>query len=352
MPAAINFSTFVSISQPFDSKLDIFSENFKDSVSVDLTAGPRPRGDWSDYVVGVAVILQAAGYTVRGAKLNIRGEVPIGSGLSSSAAIEVATACALVAISDIKIDRVELAKLCRRAENEFVGARVGIMDQFVSLYGQAKKALLLDCRSLDYELLPLSQEAHLVVCNTMVKHELASSEYNQRREQCEAGVKHLAQALPHITALRDVTLEQLEAYGKDLADVIYRRCRHVITENDRVLKAGDALKRHDLGEFGWLMYESHRSLRDDYEVSCPELDIMVELASRVEGVYGARMTGGGFGGCTVNVVANEHVEEFKRAIAAIYEQKTKLKPEIFVCETADGAGEVTSVPATQQQAGD
>src|SRR4029453_5735889 len=222
------------------------------------------------------------------------------------------------------------------AENEFVGARVGIMDQFVSLYGQAKKALLLDCRSLDYELLPLSQEAHLVVCNTMVKHELASSEYNQRREQCEAGVKHLAQALPRITALRDVTLEQLEAYGKDLADVIYRRCRHVITENDRVLKAGDALKRHDLGEFGWLMYESHRSLRDDYEVSCPELDIMVELASRVEGVYGARMTGGGFGGCTVNLVANEHVGEFKRVVAEWYEQKTKLKPEIFVCETADG----------------
>ena len=352
MPAALNFSTFVSISQPSDGKLEIFSENFHESVSVDLTARPRPRGDWSDYVVGVALMLQAAGYTVRGARLNIRGEVPIGSGLSSSAAIEVATACALVAISEINIDRVELAKLCRRAENEFVGARVGIMDQFVSLHGQAKKALLLDCRSLDYELLPLSQEAHLVVCNTMVKHELASSEYNQRREECEAGVKHLAQVLPHITALRDVTLEQLEAYGKDLPDVIYRRCRHVITENERVLKAGDALKRHDLAEFGWLMYESHRSLRDDYEVSCPELDIMVDLASRIEGVYGARMTGGGFGGCTVNLVTNEHVAEFKRAIAAGYEQKTKLKPEIFVCETADGAREVTSVLATQQQAGD
>jgi len=297
-------------------------------------------------------MLQEAGYSLRGAKLSIRGEVPIGSGLSSSAAVEVATACALVAISDITIDRVELAKICRRAENEFVGARVGIMDQFVSLHGQAKKALLLDCRSLEYELLPLSQEAHLVVCNTMVKHELASNEYNQRREQCEAGVRHLAKALPQATALRDITLEQLETYGKDLPDVIYRRCRHVITENARVLKAGEALKRGDLEEFGRLMYESHNSLRDDYEVSCPELDIMVELASNVDGVYGARMTGGGFGGCTVNLVANEHVGEFKRVVAEGYEQKTKVKPEIFVCETADGGGEVTSVPARQQQAGD
>ena len=348
MPAAISFSTFVSISLFGNSSLEIFSENFNESVSVDLSARPQPRGHWSDYAVGVAVMLQDAGYTVRGAKLRIRGEVPIGSGLSSSAAIEVATACALVGISDINIDRVELAKLCRRAENEFVGARVGIMDQFVSLYGQANKALLLDCRSLDYELLPLSQEAHLVVCNTMVKHELASGEYNQRREQCEAGVQHLAQALPEVTALRDVTFEQLQKYGKDLRDVIYRRCRHVISENGRVLEAGEALKRHDLAAFGRLMYDSHRSLRDDYEVSCPELDIMVELASKVKGVYGARMTGGGFGGCTVNLVANEHVDEFQRIVANGYEQKTRLKPEIFVCETADGASEVTSMPATQQ----
>ena len=352
MPAAINFSTFVTASPIDGSRLEIFSENFNESVSVDLSANPQRRGDWSDYVIGVASMLHKAGHTVHGAKLAIRGEVPIGSGLSSSAAIEVATACALVAISDINIDRVELAKLCRRAENEFVGARVGIMDQFVSLHGEANKALLLDCRSLAYELLPLSQKAHLVVCNTMVKHELASGEYNRRREQCEAGVKHLAQTLPNITALRDVTLEQLEKYGKDLPDVIYRRCRHVITENARVLKAGEALKRHDLAEFGRLMYESHQSLRDDYEVSCPELDIMVDLASTVEGVYGARMTGGGFGGCTVNLVGNEHVDELRRIVAEGYEQKTKLKPEIFVCETAEGAGEVASIPATQQHAGD
>ncbi|HEY8228310.1 MAG TPA: galactokinase [Pyrinomonadaceae bacterium] len=353
MPAALNFSTFVTISPLPGRVLQVFSENFNKSVSIDFNTGkPKPRGDWSDYVVGVAVMLQDAGYVLGGAKLKIRGEVPIGSGLSSSAAIEVASACALIANSNITIDRVELAKLCRRAENEFVGARVGIMDQFISLHGRAKKALLLDCRSLEYELLPLSSEAHLVVCNTMVKHKLASGEYNERRAQCEAGVKHLSQTLPHVTALRDVTLEQLEAHGKQLPDVIYRRCRHVVTENARVLEAGEALKRGDLRAFGKLMYESHRSLRDDYEVSCPELDVMVELASKIEGVYGARMTGGGFGGCTVNLVANEHVDEFTRTVANGYEQKTKLKPEIFVCETADGAGEVTSVTAAQQRSGD
>src|SRR4029079_16881413 len=164
----------------------------------------------------------------------IRGEVPIGSGLSSSAAVEVATACALVAISDLQVDKRELARLCRRAENEFVGARVGIMDQFVSLFGEAHKALLLDCRSLEFRLLPVPDNVRLIICNTMVKHALASSAYNERRAQCEAGVKHLQRADPHVKALRDVTLEQLEQYGHDLPEVIYRRCRHVITENERV----------------------------------------------------------------------------------------------------------------------
>jgi galactokinase len=348
LPAAINFSTWVTLAPLQDDRLEIFSENFNEQIAIQLgDADIKPRGHWSDYVIGVAVVLQKAGHSLRGAHLKIRGEVPIGSGLSSSAAVEVATACALVANSGLEIDRVELAKLCRRAENEFVGARVGIMDQFVSLHGKANKALLLDCRSLGYELRPLSTDASLVVCNTMVKHELASSEYNQRREECEAGVKHLAQMLPNVRALRDVTLEQLEKYGKDMPPVIYRRCRHVVTENARVLEAGDALVRVDLNRFGQLMYESHRSLRDDYEVSCKELDLMVELASKTEGVYGARMTGGGFGGCTVNLVAREHEETFNRFVAEGYERQTKLKPEIFVCEPANGAGEVMSDNASR-----
>ena len=341
LPAAINFSTWVTLAPLQDNRLEIFSENFNEQIAIRLgDADIKPRGHWSDYVIGVAVVLQKAGHSLRGAHLKIRGEVPIGSGLSSSAALEVATACALVANSNLNIDRLELAKLCRRAENEFVGARVGIMDQFVSLHGKANKALLLDCRSLHYELRPMSTDTSLVVCNTMVKHELASSEYNQRREECEAGVKHLAQMLPNVTALRDVTLEQLENYGKDMPGVIYRRCRHVVTENARVLEAGEALVREDLNRFGQLMYESHRSLRDDYEVSCEELDLMVQLASKTEAVYGARMTGGGFGGCTVNLVAREQEENFKRFVAEGYERETSLRPEIFVCEPSDGAGEL------------
>ena len=285
-------------------------------------------------------MLERAGHRLRGAQLRIRGEVPIGSGLSSSAAVEVATACALVANSELKIDPRELALLCQRAENEFVGARVGIMDQFISLFGQAQKALLLDCRSLEFRLLPLPDNVRLIICNTMVKHALASSAYNERRGQCETGVKHLAKVLPNVTALRDVTIEQLEEHRNGLEDVVYRRCRHVITENARVLSAGNALERGDLKRFGELMAESHVSLRDDYEVSSEELDSMVEIAQRVEGVYGARMTGGGFGGCTVNLVKDDDVEEFQTRVANEYERVTSLTPEIYICTAANGAEEV------------
>ena len=199
---------------------------------------------------------------------------------------------------------------------------------------------MLDCRSLEYKLLPVPDTVRLVVCNTMVKHELASNEYNERRAQCEAGVEHFARFLPDVQALRDVTLEDLEEYGRDLPEVIYRRCRHVITENARVLDAAEALEQHDLDHFGHLMEESHFSLRYDYEVSSRELNLMVALAINVEGVYGARMTGGGFGGCTVNLVAVEHVENFQRSIAEGYEQITRLKPEIYVCEASKGAEQI------------
>ena len=341
MPAAIHLSTFVQVWPRADRKLQIRSENFDDEIEFDLDEpNPTPRKHWSDYAVGVAVMLERAGHRLHGARLQIRGEVPVGSGLSSSAAVEVATACALVANSELTIDRREVALLCQRAENEFVGARVGIMDQFVSLFGEAQRALLLDCRSLEFKLLPLPDTVNLVICNTMVKHELASSAYNERRAQCEAGVRHLARFLPNVKALRDVTVDDLEQYGRDLPAVVYRRCRHVVTEDARVLAASEALEQHDLHRFGWLMAESHRSLRDDYEVSSSELDLMVELAKTAEGVYGARMTGGGFGGCTVNIVDVQYVEQVTSFVARQYEHITKLKPEIYVCEAANGAEEI------------
>ncbi|HLM24894.1 MAG TPA: galactokinase [Pyrinomonadaceae bacterium] len=343
MPVALDFSTWATVSPHESRKLQIFSENFDEEIEVDLDdRNLAGHGHWSDYPIGVAVVLERAGYRLRGAKLRIRGEVPIGSGLSSSAAVEVATACALVAHSGLHIDARELARLCQRAENEFVGARVGIMDQFVSLFGQAHKALLLDCRSLEFRLLPLPDNVRLIICNTMVKHELASSAYNERRAQCEAGVSYLAQFYPNVTALRDVTLEQLEQHRSGLPEVVYRRCRHVITENARVLAAGEALERGDLNRFGKLMAESHVSLRDDYEVSSEELDLMVELAQKVEGVYGARMTGGGFGGCTVNLVCTENVEEFRARVAEGYERVTKIKPEIYITTAANGAEEMVT----------
>jgi len=341
MPVALDISTWARVSPRDDRRLQIYSENFDEEVEVDLDDSQlAARKHWSDYPIGVAVMLDRAGHRLHGARLEIRGEVPIGSGLSSSAAIEVATACALVANAGLQVDKRELARLCRQAENEFVGARVGIMDQFVSLFGQAQHALLLDCRSLEFKLLPLPDNVRLIICNTMVKHELASSSYNERREQCEAGVKHLAQFLPDVKALRDVSIEQLEQYRGGLSEVVYRRCRHVITENARVLAAGDALARGDLREFGKLMAASHQSLRDDYEVSSDELDLMVELAEKIEGVYGARMTGGGFGGCTVNIVAEDHADVFQSTVAREYERITNLQPEIYVCTVANGAEEV------------
>lgn len=343
MPAAINVSVYASISPRSDRKLQITSDNFADEVEVDLDdAGLKARRHWSDYPVGVAVMLERAGHRLRGGRLEIKSDVPMGSGLSSSAAVEVSVACALAANSGVAIDRKELALLCQKAENEFVGARVGIMDQFVALFGEEQRALMLDCRSLDYKLLPVPSSVRLVVCNTMVKHELASNEYNDRRAQCEAGVERLARFLPQVTALRDVTLEQLQQFGRDLPDVIYRRCHHVITENARVLAAAEALEQHDLQRFSELMAGSHISLRDDYEVSSSELDLMVELAAKIEGVYGARMTGGGFGGCTVNLVEADQVTNFQRIVAEGYEQNTGLKPEIYVCEAAKGAEQIAS----------
>jgi galactokinase len=342
MPAAIDFYTWVAFAPREDRKLVAYSENVAEVADFDLDEpSPRPRHHWSDYVFGVAVILEQAGERLRGADLLILGDVPLGAGLSSSASIEVATGCALLNNSGLAVDLVALAKLCQKAENNYVGMRCGIMDQFISCCGHAHRALMLDCRSLDFRLLPLPPEVSLVICNTMVKHALASGEYNKRRAECEAGVSRLARDLPHVRALRDVTLVDLERYGRDLPEPIFRRCRHVVSENARVMEAAEALDRGDVATFGRLMAESHHSLRDDYEVSCAELDLLVDLASQVEGVFGARMTGGGFGGCTINLVLTERIGDFRRAVGRRYEQATGRAPEIYISSAAEGAAEVT-----------
>ena len=341
MPAAIEFYTWIATAPRQDRKLLVHSTNFLESAEIDLEGDePRPRNHWSDYVFGVAVMLQRAGHRLRGASLLVHGEVPIGSGLSSSAAIEVATGFALLEASGLPLHRVELAKLCQRAENDFVGARCGIMDQFISCCGRAGHALVLDCRSLDYRPLPLPGQVSLVICNTMVKHELASGEYNTRRAECEEGVRLLSRFLPQLRALRDVSLQDLKKYSAHLPETVFKRCRHVIGENARVTEAAAALESADLSTFGRLMHDSHVSLRDDYQVSCAELDLMVELAEKFPGVFGARMTGGGFGGCTINLVANESVAEFKCHVASAYEKSTGLAPRIFATTAAEGVAEV------------
>jgi galactokinase len=339
MPVAIDLSTWIAIAPRGDRRIAVYSDNLSEGVEFDLDEGePRARGHWSDYVRGVAVMLGRAGHRLPGANLLVCSELPIGSGLSSSAAIEVAAGFGLLDTADYNIDYVELAKLCQRAESEFVGMRCGIMDQFISCCGRQGQALMLDCRSLDYRLLRIPGGIRLVICNTMVKHELASGEYNRRRADCEAGTRQLAEILPGVTSLRDVTLEDLEKHKGSLTDIIYRRCRHVISENARVVAAAGALECGDLERFGILMGDSHLSLKGDYQVSCDELDLMVELSRLGAGVFGSRLTGGGFGGCTINLVRSENVEEFKREVAGAYERATGHAPEIYACATADGVG--------------
>jgi galactokinase len=341
MPAAIEFYSYAAIGERADHTLSVYSEQFHQSVEFSIAhlAGP-PRKHWSDYVRGVAAVLRDEGYPLRGANLVIDGQVPIGSGLSSSAAIEVSTALALTSLGGVTIPLLEVARLCQRAENTYTGARCGIMDQFVSCFGKQDHALMLDCRSLEATYLQLPPNVCLVICNTMVRHELATGEYNERRASCERVVETIAKFRPEVRALRDLTLEDLEHYQNQISSVDFRRCRHVITENDRVKDAKAALESADLARFGELMYLSHDSLDQDYEVTCRELNIMVKLAREFEGVYGARMTGGGFGGCTITLVESKVVPEFQATVAREYEKLTGLSPQIVVSAAAAGASEV------------
>jgi len=350
LPAAIGFSCSVAIAPRNDRNLVLYSENLSETKEANLDAiAPPGSGEWQDYPIGVAWALEQAGNRLRGANVFISGDVPLGAGLSSSAAVEVSVGYALLGNSGIRVDRTALALLCQRAENEYVGARVGIMDQFISCQGRAGHALLLDCRSLEFRQLPLPPKLQLVICNTMVKHEHASGEYNARRAECEEAIRLLSPVLPGIRALRDVTLAQLEEHRGRLTGITYKRSRHIVTENDRVLRAASAFEGGNIGALGQLMADSHRSLRDDYEVSCSELDEMVEIASRQRGVHGARMTGGGFGGCTINLVAADDARKFQSVVATEYEKATGLRPDIYICAAAEGAEAVdTSVAANSE----
>jgi galactokinase len=342
MPAAVEFSSLVAISRRTDRKLLIQSNQFPGDLEFNVDHLPAQRtSTWRDYVLGVALVLRQHGSDLQGANLLVHGNVPIGSGLSSSASIEVASALAFISLDSKHFSLPEIAKFCRQAENEYVGARVGIMDQFVSCMGKAGHALLLDCRSLEFQFAHIPPGIDLVVCNTMVKHDLATGAYNQRRAECEEGVRYFAKADPAIRALRDVSSEMLERIGGELPPTIRKRCTHVIRENQRTLDAARALAEGDLARMGKLMRESHESLRDLYEVSCRELDVMVDAAQGLPGFIGGRMTGGGFGGCTVNLVREENATDFAAQIAQRYREATGITPQIYPCHAANGAQELS-----------
>ena len=339
MPAAIGFACWAAVSPRNDTKVIVHSTTVGNTAEFDAAEQqPHPRHDWTDYIRGVAVELKKAGKTVSGAHMVIASDVPLGAGLSSSAALEVATAYALLGVSGETMTRTEIALLCQRAENEFVGMRCGIMDQFVSCHAEQGSLLMIDCRSLQGFPVKLDDSARIVIANTMVKHELTGGEYNERRAQCEEGVRRLRERLPGIRALRDVSPEQLEENRDLLSDIVFRRCRHVVTEDRRVERTRAALERGDLARAGEWMYQSHASLRDDYHVSCAELDIMVEIARRQPGVFGSRMTGGGFGGCTVSLVRAAAVDEFMKQMAQQYQARTGIQPQIYATTPAAAAG--------------
>jgi galactokinase len=340
MPAAIDFSSLIAISPRTDGRFLAHSIHFNEHVDFPLDQLLAARSNsWTDYPAGVLWALREKNIPIEnGFSLTIAGDVPLGAGLSSSASIEVCTAFAVLGTLGIELPLTEIALLCQRAENAFVGANVGIMDQFVICCGKQDHAVMIDTRFLTYTLAPIPPQVRIVICNSMVSHSLADGgSYNTRRAEMEAGVHILQQHRPEILGLRDATLEDLARWGSEMKPESLRRCRHVITEDTRVLAAVQAFQDHDLARFGQLMSEAHISFRDDFEASCEEVDLLVTLANQQPGCFGARLTGGGFGGCTVNLVAADHVPAFTAAIREAYLAATGITAEIYTSRASEGA---------------
>jgi galactokinase len=345
MPIALDRSTWAAAAPRSDSTIVVHSREYGETARVAIDGQPAraaslagveppPSVHWSDYVRGVASVLGTDG-----ADLLIASDVPIGSGLSSSAALEVAVGYALLDLSNRDVDLTALALACQRAEHAYAATRCGVMDQMIACHGRSGQALMLDTRTLQCRWLPLPDRVRAVVCNTMVTHQLAAGEYNARRSDCESGVRALSQRFPHVRALRDASLDEIDEIAADISDRVFRRCRHVVSENMRVEQAARALADHDFASFGGLMRESHASLHDDYEVSCAELDTMVAIAAGIEGVYGARMTGAGFGGCAVALVDAAAAADVAREIARRYARDTGLRPDIWIGGAGSGVSE-------------
>jgi galactokinase len=342
MPMAIDFRTVAVVSAREDGRAVFYSANYDEEVGFEIAHLKRtPGGNWSDYPAGVLWSLGEEGVAVPGFSMSLAGDVPLGAGLSSSASIEVATAMALLGQARKELPLEKVATLCRRAENQYVGAKSGIMDQFAVAGCVANRAMLLDCRSLEYQLLPLPDQVRVVICNSMVKHAVATGEYGDRSAEVEAGQAVLRQERPGVKLLRDATLEDLEACRDLMSAASFKRCRHIITENARVMEARKALLAGDMERFGALMVEAHVSVRDDFAASCEEVDVLVAIAMQQTECFGARITGGGFGGCSVNVVRAEAAEQFVATLRREYAAKTGIAADCFVCTPSDGAFALT-----------
>jgi galactokinase len=343
-PMAIEPEVSVVCRQRGDGRVRLASTLFPDNISefsLQAAISPGPRGAWDNYSKGVAAELVAAGIPLVGMDALIGNTLPPGGGLSSSAAVEVATAVALLTLAGMEMTPQRIALLCQKAEHEFAGVPVGIMDQTIVAAGRANHAMLLDCRDQAKQFIPLdARDVRVVVANSMVKHELSGGEYAERRRQCEEGVAYFKTVKPAVKALRDVTAADVTAAKEKLNDVVFRRCRHVVTENSRTTRAASELHHRNYEELGLLMVQSHQSLRDDYEVSTPELDFLVEESLKVKGVYGARMTGGGFGGCIVALAQPRAVEALTEQLKNAYAAKFGKEPTIFATAATAGAGVV------------
>jgi len=342
MPVATEQAFWVAAARRDDNALSARSEALHQAGTWDLDEPvPRHKGLWSSYVRGVAAVLRDKGYPIGGANLYIGGDLPVGSGLSSSAALEVGVAIALLTAGDAAArvgDRVSLAHLCRKAENEYAGVPCGIMDQFACLMGQEDHAILLDCRDISHQLIPMPADWRIVILDTQVRHSLAGTEYEQRQRDCRLAVEQASRALGRpLKSLRGLDEASLRSVARRLDELPFKRARHVVTENARVLAAGQAFRSGDGRRAGELLYASHASLRDDYQVSCPELDMLVEIAAKVDGVYGARMTGGGFGGCAVAIATQAGAERLHAAVAEKYNAAQVKPARVLLTGASDGA---------------
>ena len=340
LPVAID-KKIVMLGQLREDRLvQVFDLVYKTKITFSLDSlSPSKKESWANYLMGVMDEIQKAGYPLQGVNLVFTSNIPQRAGLSSSAALEVVTALTMAKLNSLEIKPLEMAHLCRRAENNFVGVACGIMDQYVSCLGQKNYALFIDCRSNDYELIPLKDPNYqIIICNSKVQRGLVDSEYNKRKEECKIATEFFKHKLNReIRALRDIAIDEYEKYQAQLPEIIARRARHVISENYRVQVGVQALREGNFSAFGQLMIESHRSLKNDYEVSCAELDLLVDLALKQEGVLGARMTGAGFGGCTVNLLKRDYVDVFMEKIKKEYKKITGINPDVYLTAPSGGA---------------